>query len=175
MIHRRDFYRLGALVLGNAFALALAVPGLKFLFDPLSKQGESGSFRPLARLGQLQVGEPRSFAILAERKDAWVRYPTQPVGSVWLVRQPDDANERVIALASECPHLSCPVTLAAGGKEFLCPCHDSVFQLDGTRKNTVSPRAMDRLDVELSTDDDPVISVRFLRFRPQTEEKTSLA
>lgn len=175
MLHRRDFHRLGTLVLGNAFALALAVPGLKYLLDPLSRRGGGGDIRALTRLGQLKVGEPQLFSILSERQDAWVRYPREPVGSVWLIRQPDGAKERVIALASECPHLSCPVTLAADGKGFLCPCHDSVFNLDGTRKNMVAPRGMDMLEVALSSDEDPEVSVKFLRFRPQTEEKTSLA
>jgi menaquinol-cytochrome c reductase iron-sulfur subunit len=174
MLHRREFYRLGTLVLGNAFALALAVPGLKYLLDPLTKQGNAGAFRPLARLGQLKVGEPQAFSIIAERQDAWVRYPRQPVGSVWLVRQPEGVEPSVVALSSECPHLSCPVALAADGKGFLCPCHDSVFDLDGKRRNTVSPRAMDRLDVELSTGPDPEIRVKFLRFRPQSEERKPL-
>jgi menaquinol-cytochrome c reductase iron-sulfur subunit len=174
MLHRRDFYRLGTIVLGNAFALALAVPGLKYLLDPLWKKGDSGDYRPLARLGQLKVGEPQPFSIIAERQDAWVRYPKQPVGSVWLIRQPEGSKEPVIALSSECPHLSCPVTLSADGKGFLCPCHDSVFDLQGERKNTVSPRSMDRLDVELSTDADPQVRVKFLRFLPQSEEKKPL-
>ena len=30
------------------------------------------------------VGEPRSFAIIARRRDAWVQYPEEPVGSVVL-------------------------------------------------------------------------------------------
>lgn len=174
MLHRRDFYRLGTIVLGNAFALALAVPGLKYLLDPLAKRGGSGNFRDLTRLGQLKVGEPQSFSIIAERQDAWVRYPKQPIGSVWLVRQPEGSKEPVVALSSECPHLSCPVTLAADGKGFLCPCHDSVFDLQGARKNTVSPRAMDRMEVELSSEEDPMIRVKFVRFRPQSEEKKPL-
>jgi hypothetical protein len=34
---------------------------------------------------------------------------------------------------------------------------------------------MDRLEVELSTDADPAILVRFQRFRTQEKEKTALA
>jgi menaquinol-cytochrome c reductase iron-sulfur subunit len=34
---------------------------------------------------------------------------------------------------------------------------------------------MDRLDVRLSTDPDPEVSVRFQRFRTQSEEKIPLA
>ena len=174
MLHRRDLYRYGSVILGGAFSIALAVPGIRFLFDPLGKKASAGDFVPLARLGQLKVGEPQSFSVLAERNDAWTQYPRQPVGSVWLIRQPEGSKSPVVALSSECPHLSCPVMLAADGKGFLCPCHDSVFGLDGQRKNAGSPRAMDTLEVRVNEGDAPEILVKFARFRPQTEEKTSL-
>lgn len=175
MLHRRDIYRLGALALGGAFSLALAVPGLRFLLDPLGKKAAAGDFIPVERLNQLEVGVPKSVSILAERSDGWVKYPRQPVGSIFLIRQPDGVKPPVVALASECPHLSCPVI--PNGKGFLCPCHDSTFGPDGKRTNTVSPRNMDTLEVRLAAEDDPntEILVKFTRFRPQTEEKSPLA
>ncbi len=175
MPNRRDFLRLGAIASGNLFALALAIPGLKFLLDPLGKRSAGGEFRPLARLGDLQVGEPKAFAVLAERRDAWVRYPREPVGSVWLVRQPAGSKPAVVAFTAECPHLSCPIALAADRGSFFCPCHNSGFHFDGSRTNDVSPRGMDTLEVELSPDPDPEVRVRFERFQPQTAEKKPLA
>ena len=50
----------------------------------------------------------------------------------------------MIALSSECPHLGCAVNLTADGKSFLCPCHTSAFDLEGTKKNAIPPRNMDR-------------------------------
>ena len=129
MTNRREFYRLGAIALGNVFGLALAIPGIKFLLDPLGKKAGGGEFRPLTRLGQLKVGEPESFAVIAARQDAWVRFPPEPVGSVWLVRQPEGSKEPVVAFTAECPHLSCPVNLAGDRKSFFCPCHNSGLQL----------------------------------------------
>ncbi len=175
MPHRRDFYRLGALALGNAFALALAVPGVKYLLDPLGKKSAAGEFRALTRLGQLNVGEPQSFAILANRQDAWVRYPREPIGSVWLVRQPEGSADPVLAFSAECPHLSCPVNLAADRRTFLCPCHSASFAADGRKTNDVPARGMDRLEIRLSDDDDPEVEVKFERFQPQLAEKKPLA
>ncbi len=175
MPNRRNFFRLGAVGLVNLFALALAVPGLKYLLDPLGKRSGSGDFRKLARLGQLKIGEPQAFAILAERRDAWVKYPTEPVGSVWLVRQPEGSPEPVLAFTAECPHLGCPVNLAPDRKTFLCPCHQAAFGFDGKKLNDVPPRGMDRLPVELSTEADPEVAVKFERFQPQTAEKKPLA
>jgi Rieske Fe-S protein len=35
------------------------------------------------------------------------------------------------ALAITCPHLGCSYGLDTGGKRFLCPCHGSIFNLEG--------------------------------------------
>jgi menaquinol-cytochrome c reductase iron-sulfur subunit len=171
---RRDFYRFVTVGLGSVVGLVLAVPGIAYIASPLRKKGREESFETLTRLDQLEVGVPRSFAIVEERRDAWVKYPREPVGSVWLIRQPEGKGDRVIALSSECPHLGCAVNLTADGKSFLCPCHTSSFDLDGTKKNTVPPRNMDRLNVELTAGDGPEVRVKFQRFRTQSEEQIPL-
>jgi menaquinol-cytochrome c reductase iron-sulfur subunit len=171
-MNRRDAYRYGSLLLGNLMALGLAVPGVAYLLDPLRRRaGGDEGFRPLARLDELKVGVPKSFPVLAERQDAWVKYPREPVGSIWLIRQPEGGQERVVAFTAECPHLGCAVNLAEDGKSFRCPCHTSAFDPEGRPTNDIPPRGMDRLDVELSGDDDPVIRVKFERFRTLTKER----
>jgi Rieske Fe-S protein len=176
-MNRRDFYRYGTIILGNIVALALAVPGVAYLIDPLKRKAKQGNFDTLTRFGQLVEGTPQAFPIIDERQDAWVKYPREPVGSVWLVRQPAGAKEPVLAFTAECPHLGCAVNLAADGKSFLCPCHTSNFDFSGKPLNQVPPRPMDRLEARLSngTDPDSEVQVKFQRFRTQSEEKTPLA
>jgi Rieske Fe-S protein len=171
---RRDFFRFATVGLGTLIGLVLAVPGVAYVISPLRKKGREKSFETLTRLKQLEIGVPRSFAIIEERRDAWVKYPREPVGSVWLVRQPEGADPPVIALTAECPHLGCAVNLTADAKSFLCPCHTSAFDLQGKPKNQVPPRPMDRLTVELSQGDDPEVRVKFQRFRTQSEEQIRL-
>jgi Rieske Fe-S protein len=173
-MNRRDFHRFAVLGLGSLMKLALLVPGAAYLLSPLRKKAAESGLVSLTRLSQLQVGVPRAFAIIQDRQDAWVRYPGEPVGSVWLVRQPEGAKAPVLALNSECPHLGCAINLTADGKDFLCPCHTSAFELDGTPRNSVPPRPMDRLEVELGSGADPLVRVRFERFRTQSEEKIPL-
>ena len=171
---RRDFYRMATLALSTLIGLVLVVPGVAYLVSPLRRRGREGGFETLIRLSQLRVGVPRSFAIIEERQDAWVKYPREPVGSVWLIRQPAGTSPPVIALQSECPHLGCAVNLKADRSGFICPCHTSAFTFDGTPTNRVPPRPMDRLEVELTPGEDPEIRVRFQRFRTATEEKIPL-
>jgi menaquinol-cytochrome c reductase iron-sulfur subunit len=174
---RRDFYRYGSIVLDGLIKLVIAVPAVAFLVSPLrEKRQDAGEndFETLTSLSQLTVGVPRSFAIIKDRTDAWVRYPSEPVGSAWLIRQPAGAKPEVIAYSAECPHLGCAINLAADGKSFLCPCHASAFDFEGQRQNDVPPRPMDRLDVELTADPDPKVRVKFQQFRTLAEERIPL-
>jgi Rieske Fe-S protein len=174
-MNRRDFYRYGTLALGGLVGLALAVPGVAYVIDPLRRKSGQGGFQKLTSLGALPVGEPRSFAVIGEKHDAWVKYPREPIGSVWLVRQPEGAKPAVLAFTAECPHLGCAVNLAADGKSFLCPCHTSNFDFTGRPLNSVPPRGMDPLEVELSDGPDPEVRVRFQRFRTQEKGRVPLA
>jgi Rieske Fe-S protein len=175
---RRDFYRYGSIVLGGLIKLVMAVPAVAFLASPLRKKNQGGgenAFETLTSLSRLTVGVPRSFPIIKDQTDAWVRYPREPVGSVWLIRQPAGSQPEVIAFTAECPHLGCAVNLTADGKSFLCPCHTSAFDLQGKPQNQVPPRPMDRLDVELTSEPDPQVRVKFQRFQMLAEERIPLA
>lgn len=176
-MNRRDFYRYGTVLLGNVVALGLAVPGVAYVLDPvLKRRSAKGDFQTLTTLGRLPVGVPMSFPIIEERQDAWVKYPKEPIGSVWLIRQPPcDQKETILALSSECPHLGCAVNLGPDGKSFFCPCHTSSFDLCGKATNAVPPRPMDKLEVKLTGDGDPQVQVKFQRFRAQAEEQIPLA
>jgi len=176
-MNRRDFYRYGTVVLGNLVALGLAVPGVAYVLDPLlKKKEEEGDYQSVAILSELKPGVPTSVAIIEERQDAWVKYPREPVGSVWLIRDaPCGKTEKVLALSSECPHLGCAVNLGADGKSFFCPCHTSSFDLCGKPTNSVPPRPMDALKVRITDDANPQVQVKFLRFRAQSEEQIPLA
>ena len=174
-MNRRSFHSYGTILLGNVVALTLAVPGVGFLLDPLRRKSKQGGSQRLAKLSELAVGKPEAFAVIDERQDAWVKYPREPVGSVWLVRQPEGNKPEVVAFTAECPHLGCAVNLDADGRSFLCPCHTSRFDFSGKPGNRVPPRGMDMLDVEVTSGDDPEVRVKFQRFRTQEKEKTPLA
>lgn len=175
---RRRFFAIATNFLGGLVTLLIAIPGVKFLLDPLGRRQEAGGFRALpVTLGELEVGVPRQFPIVEVRTDAWVKYPPEPVGAVWLVRQPEGSEPAVVAFSAECPHLGCAINLAGDGKAFFCPCHASAFRLDGERINEIPPRSMDRLEVDpasIASAGTP-IRVKFERFRTGSEERIPLA
>jgi menaquinol-cytochrome c reductase iron-sulfur subunit len=174
-MQRRDLFRYATVAISGLMGLVVAVPGVAYVLDPiLRRRSKSSDFTPLARLNDLEPGVPRAFPVISAREDAWVRYPAEPVGSVWLVRQPEGKTPQVIAFSAECPHLGCSINLAADRKSFLCPCHTSAFSFDGATLNRVPPRAMDQLEVKVSSGSNPEVSVRFERFRTMSKEKMPL-
>ena len=95
--------------------MVLAVPGVAYVLSPLRRKRQEGGFDMLTRSSQLEVGVPRSFAIIDERAGCLGEYPREPVGSVWLIRQPAGSDPPVLALQSECPHLGSPSTWRTTG------------------------------------------------------------
>ena len=171
---RRDFYRFATMAVGSLMGLVLAVPGVAYVVSPLRKKESEGSFETLTRLSQLEAGVPRSFAIIKERHDAWVKYPREPVGSVWLIRQPAGRPSRSSPSRPSARTWAVPSISPAEQEGFLCPCHTSSFDFDGKAHQPGPTAPMDRLEVELTEGDDPEIRVKFERFRTQSEEKIPL-
>jgi menaquinol-cytochrome c reductase iron-sulfur subunit len=176
---RHLLYQIGSAILGTLIALILAVPGVAYILDPLRKRAANASasgFQKLpVTLNELPIGQPRQFPIIDARTDAWVKYPAEPVGSVWLIRQPDGHSPQVLAFTAECPHLGCAVNLGADGTTFFCPCHTSSFTLEGKPTNSIPPRPMDSLEVAPIASPASPIEVKFQRFRTGVPEKHSLA
>ncbi|MEQ8755076.1 MAG: Rieske (2Fe-2S) protein [Coleofasciculus sp. G1-WW12-02] len=52
------------------------------------------------------------------------------IGSILVVRDPGDSN-RIIAVNPTCTHTGCTVKWQADQTEFVCPCHDSKFTING--------------------------------------------
>ena len=149
--NRRSFFAVFAALLTGAIAtLTPLAAGLVTFVSPLFRKSKSAQVR-IGLLTQVPAdGMPRYFPVIADREDAWNRYPKQRVGAVYLVRNSE--GEDPIAFTAKCPHAGCQIGYQSGSDLFQCPCHTSAFKLDGTRSRgdeEVAPRDMDRLPVEL--------------------------
>ena len=168
---RRSFFKkVAAGVLGGLITVIPGLAGLMVIFDPLKRKSTTGDSEVLvARLSALPAdGVPRRFSVITDKVDAWNTYKNIPVGGVFL-RRTEDGN--VTALNAACPHAGCSVALGNDRKQFICPCHDSSFGIDGEIANagSPSPRALDALEVEVRNDNE--IWVKFLNFQAGHKEK----
>jgi Rieske Fe-S protein len=174
---RRQFLtKATAMVCGGVATLVPVGAGLLTVLDPLRRTGGSAAtaFLRVASLGSLpDDGTPRRFEIIADQVDAWNRFPNVAIGAVYLRKT---GAGKVEALNVTCPHAGCPVEFKAGPRNYLCPCHDSQFNLDGTLvagARSPSPRAMDALEVEIREGSE--VWVRFQNFEAGKATKVPVA
>lgn len=175
---RRGFVkRVAAGVVG---ALCLIIPGgaaLRVFLAPLWRRGLHASFVPVATLAAVPAdGVPRMFKIVADRTDAWNRYPREPIGTVFLRRTAEKPNE-VVAFNAVCPHLGCMVGYQEAQSRFYCPCHQSAFTPGGALiPPSAAARGLDTLEVELDPPaggDTARVLVKFQNFRSGLHEKVA--
>jgi nitrite reductase/ring-hydroxylating ferredoxin subunit len=141
-------------------------------FDQGSAEGATSEYR-IAPLAALPAdGMPRRFAVIADKTDGWNFTPSQPIGAIYVARQPsvDGQPEQVVALHATCPHAGCTVSFDIDTDAFLCPCHNSSFAKDGAKKDLAgrtnpSPRALDELKVnQAKLDSDGEIWIEFVNY-----------
>ena len=160
--NRRGFLGQAVAVLcgGATLLVPVAVGAVTFL-NPLRQKSQSGEFMRLASLDALpDDGTPRKVPVIADRQDAWNRFPAEPIGAVFLRRTGND----VAALQVICPHAGCSINFEGNAKEgkFFCPCHAASFDLVGKRtdQTSPSPRDMDSLEVEIRNKNEVWVKVQ---------------
>ena len=188
---RRSFlYNFTTLVISAAVGLAPLIAGLAVFFDPLRRRGKAasaagddgGNWLRVASVDAVPAdGVPRQFPVIADQVDAWNRIPNQPVGLLYVRRLPD--SQEVEVFTAVCPHAGCFVGVVErdGQQQYLCPCHNSAFDLEGNKievsgQSHPSPRSMDPLEVDkeklASTGE---IWVDFKNFYPGQHERVEKA
>jgi len=167
---RRGFLaQLVAIVCGGVALLAPAAAALVAFLNPLRERSAAGRQVRLTTLDNLpDDGTPRRFPVLADRADAWNRFPNEPVGAVF-VRKTGPGQAAAIQVV--CPHAGCFVTYEANKKIFYCPCHQASFDLGGKRLDATSPspRDLDTLECEIRGNSE--VWVKFENFRTGTSQK----
>ncbi|HEY7338823.1 MAG TPA: Rieske 2Fe-2S domain-containing protein [Bryobacteraceae bacterium] len=137
-ITRRSFYVHAINLLGSLVAAAAAIPAIAYLLGR-PKTRESAEWIGVADLSQLQIGQPEEIVYNRKRMDGWQRVDEKT--STWMVRT---SSETVVAYSPACTHLGCAYHWEAGAQQFQCPCHGSVFAIDGKVLAGPAPRPLDR-------------------------------
>ncbi len=146
--------------------------GIGVLLDPLRKKSKLGEPIQVTTLGALPAdGVPRKFSVLTNKSDAWNRYQNVPIGAVYLRRMEGTEPSEIEAFSVTCPHAGCFVDYRAKENNYLCPCHNSRFNLDGSVQDpkSPSPRGLDSLEVEVRNENE--VWVRFQKFQAGKAEK----
>ncbi|MFQ5413638.1 MAG: ubiquinol-cytochrome c reductase iron-sulfur subunit [Phycisphaerae bacterium] len=161
-MERRSFIKRAVVAVNGLIALVVAVPAVRYLIDPVFRSGRRSGFIRVAPLSALSRDHPLRVTVVADRQDAYTRYPPGPIGQVFLLLGEGSGGEPTVrCLQVICPHLGCAVEYRAERTVFACPCHASEFDAAGRRLSGPAPRHMDELPcrvVSSGASDDPEAS-----------------
>lgn len=147
LMTREGFLGIFTLSFGAIAGLVLGIPIVAYVLGPLIKQPpevwekirfaanpDQGHF---VTVDSIKVGETREVWFQSKAPDPWAGTTSRQ--GAWLRR---NSSNSFIAYAIYCTHLGCPIHWVADAKIFLCPCHGSVFNADGTVAGGPAPRPL---------------------------------
>jgi menaquinol-cytochrome c reductase iron-sulfur subunit len=140
---RRSFYRALIASLGSVIGIAMAVPTALYLLVA-GKSKPKGNFSEAAHLTQLQIGKPQEVTFVRTRVDGWRSFQEKVIA--WVVRTDE---KHVVAYSPQCTHLGCAYHWEAQDNQFVCPCHESRFSIDGKVLAGPASRPLDRYPVRV--------------------------
>jgi menaquinol-cytochrome c reductase iron-sulfur subunit len=132
---RRRFLVIGTFAAGGVVSAALLVPIGGFLLSPLFRPADPLVERRVGDVGDLPDREPRRF-VVSFPEGAWST--RELPRTVWVVR----LGDRMKVLSNVCTHMQCAVRYEPGLRQFLCPCHGGLYDLDGTNVGGPPPRPL---------------------------------
>jgi menaquinol-cytochrome c reductase iron-sulfur subunit len=140
---RRAFFLTMIYGLWAAIATALSIPAAIYLFFPprLRKENE---LTEAGDVTKMVPNSPVEMVFRRNRIDGW-RILSEK-STAWAVKL--DSGE-LIAFAPQCTHLGCAYHWDDPKKQFLCPCHTSVFSIDGKVISGPAPRPLDRFEAKV--------------------------
>ena len=121
-----------------AIGTALGLPALGYLLlPPRLKQAQE--WTEIGDVTRLVPGQPVEMAFRQNRVDGWKIISQKSIA--WVVKKPGDG---ILAFGPQCTHLGCAYHWDETRNQFLCPCHNSLFSVDGKVISGPAPRPLDR-------------------------------
>jgi len=140
---RRRFYIGGVYALWAAITGALGGTALAYLFVPPAVR-RNEEWADAGDVSKLSPNTPAEVFFRRTRIDGWRVLSER--SSAWVVKSPQGT---VTAFGPQCTHLGCAYHWDAANSEFICPCHSSVFSIQGDVQSGPAPRALDRYETKV--------------------------
>jgi menaquinol-cytochrome c reductase iron-sulfur subunit len=141
-VTRRNFMVRAVIAIFAFIAAALAIPFGGFGILPALKNKEIG-WSDAGTADDLKADEPQERRFFQTVKSGWKEDKQER--SIWIVKRKDRS---ITAFSPNCPHLGCGYRWFSGEQRFKCPCHASVFDIDGRVLSGPAPRPLDTLEVK---------------------------
>ncbi len=140
---RRRFYLTFIYGLWGLIGTALAAPALVYLLLP-PKTRRATEWAEAGDIVKLQPRIPVEVVFRKNRVDGWK--VSSEKETAWVVKLSD---QKIVAFGPHCTHLGCAYHWEENTSEFLCPCHSSVFSVEGAVISGPAPRPLDRYETRI--------------------------
>jgi len=159
---RRRFFKLALGVLTFLSGLVVGIPLVGSFIGPAFRTIRTGWIK-IADVGILPEGQPVNLKAAQVQVDAYVQESV--IRHLWAVKHSDT---EVTVFSPICPHLGCHYDWNPASGHFECPCHGSVYALDGTVLGGPAPRRLDTLPTKIENGE---LSVEWIQYKSGTPEK----
>ena len=159
---RRCFLKLMIGALSALVTMALAVPFIGTIIGP-SFRTKKLNWVKVGDIKSLPLDQPANLKFSYKTEDAYLRETV--THSVWVMKH---SSSEIMAFSPVCPHLGCHYDWHPEQKEFICPCHGSVFSIDGKVLGGPAPRPLDTFSGKI---EDGILYVQWQEFRVGAPEK----
>ncbi len=157
---RRTFLKGAIGVLAALNALIVGLPFIGSLLPSAAKRKVVWS--KVGDLSSISEGQPVEMKFAATSEDAY--HHANLLYSVWIIKEANGIN----IFSPICTHLGCHFKWNPQTGHFECPCHGSVFSVDGKVLGGPAPRPLDTMPFKV---EGQTLYVRYERFRSGTPEK----
>jgi menaquinol-cytochrome c reductase iron-sulfur subunit len=140
---RRKFLKMLIGIITAFTGILLGIPFIRALVITKFKTGEQ-VWQKVSEIGSLPEGHPVRINYISRVTDAY-RHETA-VHSVWAIKH---SPTEVTVYSPVCTHLGCYYKWDPGTGHFECPCHGSVFSIDGKVLGGPAPRPLDMLPAKI--------------------------
>jgi Rieske Fe-S protein len=151
---RRSFLGVlsGLIVAGISGVLGVTIG--RFAIAPAFSGSGEQDWMELGSLEDFAEGELVKKSVTVSQDAGWGKFQTQR--AVWVVRKGDEVK----VFSAVCPHLGCAIS----GKEekFICACHNSEWDANGTTLAGPSPRGLDLLELRV---EEGAVKIKYQDFR----------
>jgi len=149
-------------IISAVIGLLLGIPFVAALIAPTYRKSQS----PYARVGEvgaLPTEQPVSVRFQFQSTDAFLK--ETETQEAWVIKHSDG---ELTVFSPICTHLGCHYDWVAASREFVCPCHNSFFSMEGKVLAGPAPRALDTLPYRIESG---VLYVKWERFQAGVPEK----
>jgi menaquinol-cytochrome c reductase iron-sulfur subunit len=134
----RSIQTFGAFIVG-----VLGWTGGRYFTAPAYEK-KTEEWTEIGYVDEFPAGTPLKVEVVRRERDGWMI--TRGRAAVWIYRKTDGA---FVAYDPHCTHLGCPFRWDESSSQFLCPCHNGVYDREGRNVSGPPPRPLDRFPIKI--------------------------